>query len=65
MLKDRRVLLEHDLIKAHEEAAELYLKIVTQGGDVDSVEYQTLKEKVANIQFDLNMVNNLIKKGHA
>jgi hypothetical protein len=65
MLKDRRVLLEHDLNKAQEEAAELYLKIVTQDGDVASLEYQSLKEKIANIQFDIDVVNKLISKGHA
>jgi hypothetical protein len=64
MLKDRRALLERELIKAHEDASELYLKIVTQGGDVASVEYQSLKEKIMNLQFDINVVNKLISKGH-
>ena len=64
MLKDRRALLEKELIKAHEDAAELYLKIVTQEGDVASVEYQSLKEKIMNLQFDINIVNKLISKGH-
>ena len=64
MLKDRRALLERELIKAHEDASELYLKIVTLEGDVASVEYQTLKEKIINLQFDINIVNQLIAKGH-
>jgi len=64
MLKDRRALLERELIKAHEDASELYLKIVTQEGDVASIEYQSLKEKIMNLQFDINIVNKLISKGH-
>ena len=64
MLKDRRVLLEQEITKAHEEAATLYLDIVTNDGDVSSPEYQSLKDKITNLQFDLNIVNQLIHKGH-
>lgn len=64
MLKDRKALLEHEISKAHEEAASLYLDIVTHDGDVASTEYQSLKEKIMNLQFDLNVVNKLITKGH-
>jgi hypothetical protein len=63
MLKDRRVLLEQEIAKAKEQAARLYLDIVTHGGDTASEEYQTLKTKVMNLQFDLNMVNQLIDHG--
>ena len=65
MLKDRRVLLEQEIKKAHEAAANMYLSIaVSNNGDVASAEYQTLKEKVMSLQFDLNVVNQLIYKGH-
>jgi hypothetical protein len=64
MLKDRRVLLEQDLAKAHEQAAAMYLDIVTHDGDVASPEYQALKNRVTSLQFDLNVVNQLIYKGH-
>jgi len=64
MLKDRRVLLEQEVVRAHEEAANLYLNIVTNDGDVHSAEYQSIKEKIMNLQFDLNIVNQLISKGH-
>lgn len=64
MLKDRRVLLEQDLKKAHEAAAAMYLDIVTHNGDVASAEYQALKNRVTSLQFDLNVVNQLIYKGH-
>lgn len=63
MLSDRKALLEHEIIKAHAEAANMYLSIVVSGGDVHSKEYQDLKEKIAGLQFDLNMVNQLLHKG--
>jgi len=64
MLKDRRILIEQDLAKTQAEAAKLYLSIVTHDGDVYSSEYQLLKNRIMNLQFDLNMVNDLIAKGH-
>jgi hypothetical protein len=64
MLKDRRVLLEQEIVKAHEEAANLYLYIVTNDGDVSDPVYQSLKDKITNLQFDLSMLNKLISKGH-
>ena len=65
MLKDRRVLLEQEIAKAHDEAATMYLNIVTHDGDVHSTAYQSIKDKIMNLQFDLNMVNKLISEGHA
>jgi len=64
MLKDRRVLLEKELTQAHEQAAAMYLDIVTHDGDVHSTEYEALKVKIDSLQFDLNIVNQLIFKGH-
>jgi uncharacterized tellurite resistance protein B-like protein len=64
MLKDRRALLENDLTKAHDEAAKMYLEIVTTDGDVHSPEYQALKDKITSLEFDLNVVNKLIYQGH-
>jgi cellobiose-specific phosphotransferase system component IIA len=63
MLKDRRVLLEEEIAKAKEQAARLYLDIVTHAGDTTSEEYQALKTKIMNLQFDLSMVNRLIDSG--
>jgi uncharacterized tellurite resistance protein B-like protein len=64
MLKDRRALLENDLTKAHDEAAKMYLDIVTHDGDVHSPEYQALKNKITSLQFDINVINKLIYQGH-
>lgn len=65
MLKDRRVLLEQEIKKAHDEAASMYLDIVINNGNLYNEEYQTLKEKISTLEFDLNIVNQLINKGHA
>ena len=64
MLKDRRVLLEHDLKIAHNRAAEMYLDIVVNNGDVHSEEYQQMRDRISKLEFDLNVVNQLIHKGH-
>ncbi len=65
MLRDRKALLEQEIRKAHEAAANMYLSIVVgQNGDVHSKEYQDLKERISNLQFDLSMVSQLILKGH-
>jgi hypothetical protein len=64
MLKDRRALLEQDIKKAHEQAAALYLDIVTHDGDIYSTEYKSMKDKIMDLEFDLNIVNQLIHKGH-
>jgi hypothetical protein len=65
MLRDRRVLLEHDLKIAHDQAAEMYLDIVVNNGDVHSEEYQQMRDRISKLEFDLNVVNQLIHKGHA
>ena len=64
MLKDRRALLEHDLKIAHDQAAEMYLDIVVNNGDVHSEEYQQMRDRISKLEFDLNIVNQLIQKGH-
>jgi len=64
MLKDRRVLLEQEIAKAHDEAAAMYLDIVIHDGDVHSTEYQDIKNKIMNLELDLNLVNLLISKGN-
>ena len=64
MLKDRRVLLEQEIARVFDEAAAKYLDIVVNDGDVHSAEYQSLSEKVTKLQFDLDIVNKLIRNGH-
>lgn len=64
MLRDRRELLEREIRKSHDDAANMYLSIVVGGGDVHSKEYQNLKMHITDLQFELDMVNRLIYKGH-
>jgi hypothetical protein len=64
MLKDRRVLLEHDIKTAHDRASTMYLDIVVNNGNVHSEEYQQARDQISKLEFDLNMVNQLIHKGH-
>jgi hypothetical protein len=64
MLRDRKALLEHELKKAHSEAANMYLGLAIGGGDVHSKEYQDLKEKISNLNFDLRAINTLLTQGH-
>jgi hypothetical protein len=63
MLADRKELLEHDIRKLHAEAASMYFNIVIKGDHEHNVEYQSLKDKINSLEFDLNIVNQLIKQG--
>jgi len=64
MLRDRRVLLEQELQRAHDKAAEVYLNIVVDGRVDTTIEYDYLRNRILDLQFDLNVVNQLIHKGH-
>ena len=64
MLRDRRVLIEQEIKKFQAEAANMYLSIVVGGDNLDNKEYQQLKETIASLEFDLEMVNQLISEGH-
>ena len=64
MLKDRRVLLERDIKTAHERAAAMYLDIVLHDSKGHDEEYQQLRDQISKLEFDLNVVNQLIHKGH-
>ena len=65
MLKDRRLLLEQEIKRAHTEAANMYLSIVVSNhAEIHSPEYQAIRDRIGKLQFDLNMVNQLIFNGH-
>ena len=64
MIRDRKALLEQEIEKSKRLAAAMYLKIVTGGGAPADVEYQKLKDKISNFEFDLGVVNQLILDGH-
>lgn len=63
MLRDRKLLLEQEIAKTSAKAANMYLSIVIGGSDIHSEEYQQLRNHIANLQFDLKMVTDLIDQG--
>ena len=65
MLRDRRVLIEQEINKFQLEAANMYLSIVVSGDNLANKDYQHLKDKIGNLEFDLGMINQLINQGHA
>ena len=64
MLRDRRVLLEQELTLAKADAARCYLTRVTTEGDLLDEQYKLLKTRVEQLQFDLDMLNQLISEGN-
>ena len=64
MLRDRRVLIEHELEKLQSQAARMYLSIVVHGDGLPNTEYQQLKERIGSLEFDLGLVTQLITEGH-
>jgi hypothetical protein len=64
MLRDRRVLVEQELKLAKEKAAKYYLMIVTSSDDSLSEQYRLLRTNAENLQFDLDMLNELISQGY-
>lgn len=63
MLRDRRVLVERELQLAKENAARHYLSIVAGGDNPLDEHYESLRTRVQDLQFDLDMLNELISQG--
>ena len=64
MLRDRKVLLEQELVRAKNEAANMYLSIVVGGNDLHSKEYQDARQRVSIIERDLSQVQEMLLQGH-
>lgn len=67
MLKDRKALLENEIRKNHKKAADLYLMMVSgtkKTVEDHSEEYELLKGKLADLRFELNLVDSLIAQGN-
>ena len=65
MLLERRALLEVELSKAISNAAAEYLQIAVSGGTTEQqYKYSVIRDKIAAIEYDLRIVNELIKSGH-
>jgi hypothetical protein len=63
MLRDRRVLVEQELKLAKENAAKYYLGIVASGDNPLDEHYESLRTRVQDLQFDFDMLNELISQG--
>jgi hypothetical protein len=65
MLKDRRVLLEQEMIKQKQACGQLYLRIVKGECDAnDSKIYDSMKMKLADMMTELMIVNQMLVDGH-
>lgn len=64
MLRDRKVLLEQELVRAKNNAANMYLSIAVGGNNLYSKEYQDAKNHVSYLEQDLNQVCELLLQGH-
>lgn len=64
MLKDRRVLMERELVKQKQACGQLYKKIVTgQSSGVEQSMYESMKLKLADMTAELAIVEQLIEDG--
>jgi hypothetical protein len=64
MLKDRRALLEADILKLNKAASELYLEIVKGETLTEMNRYDSLRKQIMELDFDLKTVNELIAQGY-
>jgi hypothetical protein len=64
MNKDRLSLIEQEIVKSHDEAAKLYPAAVQEGTvTASSPEYDAIRQKIQNLQFDHNIVTLIIHQG--
>jgi hypothetical protein len=63
MLKDRKVLIERELARAKQDAANMYLSIVVSGHSLECVDYHRARTKVTELETDLSIINSMIEQG--
>ena len=61
MIKEKRELLEKQLIEANDAAAEHYLTI---NGDTTNPEYIERRNKIMNLHYEISLLFRLGNKGH-
>ena len=64
MLRDRKVLLEQEIVRLKSEAANMYLSIVVSGNNLGSPEYTALQKSITDSEFDLKNLITLLNQGH-
>ena len=63
MLKDRKVLVEEEITKLTNIAAQMYLNAMISLDSLSS-EYQTIRERITDLQHERKMIQLLIDQGH-
>ena len=63
MLKDRRVLVEEEITKLTNIAAQMYLNAMISLDSLSS-EYQTIRERITDLQHERKMIQLLIDQGY-
>lgn len=63
MLKDRKLLIETEIIKLTDIAAHMYLDAAISETTI-SPEYLHIREHITDLEHDLKMIQLLLHKGH-
>ena len=65
MLRDRRVLMEQDMVKQKQACGQLYLKVVMGNADmIETQMYDSMKMKLADMLSELAIVDQMIADGN-
>ena len=65
MLKDRRVLVENEIVKMKKECGELYLfMVMNEQTSASQFEYETKKTKLSDLMIELSVINQMIEDGN-
>lgn len=63
MLRDRKELIESELIRLKDKAAKIYLCYVTTGNNIfDMTKYDEIRDKISSLEFDLKIINEILEK---
>jgi len=62
MLRDRKLLVETEITKLTDVAAHMYLDAMISENSI-SAEYQTIRERITDLQHERKMIQLLLDKG--
>jgi hypothetical protein len=62
MLRDRKLLVEHEITKLTDKAAHMYLDAMVSETTL-SQEYHTIREHITDLQHERKMIQLLLDKG--
>lgn len=63
MLRDRKLLVETEITKLTDAAAHMYLDII-RGIVIHDAEYETIRERITDLQHERKIIQLLLDKGH-